>query len=121
LNCDARSNASFSVDGRVNHELTHEYQLRIATSEYPLPSICRNGQLNDWFEGLASVLNWNQRQKQLPLNPCYLNSNSPVRESVPLEKTNAFDLNGESSTQFTPTHTQTEITTDNDSVSSPEQ
>lgn len=107
LNSDARSNASFSVDGRVNHELAHEYQLSITTSEYPLPSICRNGQLNDWFEGLASVLNWNQRQKQLPLNPCYLNSNSPVRESASLEKING---NSNSKSDLTSNHIQSEQT-----------
>lgn len=81
LSTDARNTASFSVDGRATHELKRGYQICITTSEYPLPSICRNGQLNDWFEGLATCLHWNQRQKQLPLNSCYLtnlsNSGSP--------------------------------------------
>ena len=35
----------------------------------------RSGQINDWFEGLAS-LHWNDRQKQLPFNPCYIKSES---------------------------------------------
>ena len=32
--------------------------------------------MNDWFEGLGVCLHWNQRQKQLPLNSCYLNTQS---------------------------------------------
>lgn len=79
LSTDARHTASFSVDGRATHELKCGYQICITTSEHPLPSICRNGQLNDWFEGLATCLHWNQRQKQLPLNSCYLtNASSPL-------------------------------------------
>lgn len=27
--------------------------------------------MSDWFEGLATCLHWNQRQKQLPANACY--------------------------------------------------
>lgn len=69
---DARHTAWFCVDGRANTELKHGYQINITTSEYPLPSICRSDQLNDWFEGLATCLHWNDRQKQLPLNTCYL-------------------------------------------------
>lgn len=53
-------------------KLKHGYQIKITTSEYPLPSICANDQLNDWFEGLAVCLHWNDRRKQLPLNTCYL-------------------------------------------------
>lgn len=80
LSNEARHTATFSVDGRANHELKRGYQICITTSEFPLPSICRNGQLNDWFEGLAMCLNWNQRQKQLPLNSCYLSS-QPMSKS----------------------------------------
>lgn len=69
---DARHTAWFCVDGRANTELKHGYQIKITTSEYPLPSICANDQLNDWFEGLAVCLHWNDRRKQLPLNNCYL-------------------------------------------------
>lgn len=48
LNNGARGDAVFSVDGRLSHQLTKDYQITITTSEYPLPSICRSSQLNDW-------------------------------------------------------------------------
>ncbi len=72
ISIDSRHNAWFSVDGRNSTELKHGYHLSITSSEYPVPSICRSDQINDWFEGLATCLHWNQRQKQLPLNSCYL-------------------------------------------------
>jgi NAD+ kinase len=72
LSPESRTNAWFSIDGRCTTELTPDTQLCITTSEYPLPSICRSDQINDWVEGLAMCLHWNQRQKQLPLNECYL-------------------------------------------------
>ena len=72
LSPESRTNAWYSIDGRSNNELTSDTQLCITTSEYPLPSICRSDQINDWFEGLAMCLHWNQRQKQLPLNECYM-------------------------------------------------
>ena len=76
LSSDSRHNAWYSIDGRNTTELKPDYYLSITTSEYPLPSICRNDQINDWFEGLAQCLHWNQRQKQLPLNSCYLQQQS---------------------------------------------
>ncbi len=76
LAADSRHTAWFCVDGRANTELKHDKYLTITTSEYSLPSICRNDQINDWFEGLATCLHWNERQKQLPLNSCYINSQS---------------------------------------------
>lgn len=78
---DARHTAWFCVDGRANTELKHGYQINITTSEYPLPSICRSDQLNDWFEGLAQCLHWNDRQKQLPLNTCYLDRSKSMSTS----------------------------------------
>jgi len=74
LSSDARHTAWFSVDGRNTTELKPGFYLSITTSEFPLPSICRSDQVNDWFEGLAKCLHWNQRQKQLPFNSCYLQS-----------------------------------------------
>lgn len=81
LSTDSRHNAWYSIDGRNTTELKSGYFLSITTSEYPLPSICRSDQINDWFEGLAQCLHWNQRQKQLPLNACYLQPQS-VNNSV---------------------------------------
>jgi NAD+ kinase len=74
LGSEARDTAWFSVDGRANKELKHGHNIIITTSEYPLMSICRNDQITDWFSGLVTNLHWNQRNKQLPLNSCYLRS-----------------------------------------------
>ena len=41
--------------------------VRITTSVYPVPVICRFNQLGDWFESLADILNWNVRKSQLNL------------------------------------------------------
>ncbi len=78
LGCEARHTAWFSVDGRANRELKHGFNLIITTSEYPLLSICHNDQITDWFSGLVTNLHWNQRNKQLPLNSCYLRSDSEI-------------------------------------------
>lgn len=76
LSSETRNTAWYSVDGRNTSELKHGFHLSIKTSEYPLPSVCRSDQINDWFEGLATCLHWNQRQKQLPINSCYIQSRS---------------------------------------------
>ena len=41
--------------------------LRITTASYPVPSVCANGQIEDWFNGLADCLHWNVRKPQKPL------------------------------------------------------
>jgi NAD+ kinase len=91
LSSDARNTASFSVDGRANHELNHGYQICVTTSEYPLATLCRNGQLNDWFEGLAICLNWNLRKEQLPLNICYTNHSNNSSSSQLSDKNSSND------------------------------
>ena len=68
-NLNLKNIKRFSVDGRKLVELKHDNYLLITTSEFPLPSICRSDQVEDWFEGLAECLNWNLRKKQLPFNP----------------------------------------------------
>jgi NAD+ kinase len=81
LSVDSRNTAWYSVDGRFTNELKHGYEISITTSEHSLPSICRSNQINDWFDGLANCLHWNQRQKQLPLNECYMEIPSQIRSS----------------------------------------
>ena len=44
------------------------FSVRITTSVYPVPVICRFDQLGDWFESLADILHWNLRKSQLSLN-----------------------------------------------------
>lgn len=74
LSPTSRNTAWYSVDGSENKELLPDYFIQITTSKYPLPSICRSGEVNDWFEGLATCLHWNKRQHQLPLS--YLKNQS---------------------------------------------
>lgn len=49
LSPGARSSAWAAFDGRNRTELKEGESLRITTSIYPLPSICAQGQLVDWF------------------------------------------------------------------------
>lgn len=44
-----------------SHSLT---SVRVTTSIYPVPSICSEDQITDWFDSLAECLHWNVRQKQ---------------------------------------------------------
>ena len=36
----------------------------MTTSIYPVPSICSQDQISDWFASLAECLHWNVRKKQ---------------------------------------------------------
>lgn len=65
---DTRLTAWLSVDGRNRHELQQQDSVRITTSVYPVPAICRFDQLGDWFESLADILHWNLRKSQLNLD-----------------------------------------------------
>ena len=38
--------------------------LHVTTSIYPVPSICAQDQISDWFASLAECLHWNVRKKQ---------------------------------------------------------
>lgn len=40
------------------------FSLRVTTSIYPVPSICAEDQISDWFDSLAECLHWNVRRKQ---------------------------------------------------------
>lgn len=42
--------------------------LRVTTSIYPVPSICAQDQISDWFDSLAECLHWNVRKKQKHLD-----------------------------------------------------
>jgi NAD+ kinase len=61
---DARTSAWVSFDGRNRQELLHGDCLRVTTSIYPVPSICAQDQISDWFDSLAECLHWNVRKKQ---------------------------------------------------------
>ncbi|XP_023220271.1 NAD kinase-like isoform X3 [Centruroides sculpturatus] len=61
---DARNTAWVSFDGRHQQELKMGDSLRVTTSIYPVPSICAQDQISDWFDSLAECLHWNVRKKQ---------------------------------------------------------
>merc|ERR1712025_43441 len=64
----SRNTAWVSFDGRMRQELCHGDSLRVTTSIYPIPSICSQDQISDWFDSLAECLHWNVRKKQKTLD-----------------------------------------------------
>ncbi|PSN46488.1 hypothetical protein C0J52_19101 [Blattella germanica] len=65
---DSRNTSWVSFDGRNRQELFHGDSLRVTTSIYPVPSICAQDQISDWFDSLAECLHWNVRKKQKHLD-----------------------------------------------------
>ncbi|CAG9111711.1 unnamed protein product [Plutella xylostella] len=61
---DARCPASVSFDGRNQVTLRPGDSLYVTTSVYPVPSICAQDQISDWFDSLAECLHWNVRKRQ---------------------------------------------------------
>jgi len=61
---DSRNTAWLSFDGRSRQELRHGDTLSVTTSVYPVPSICAQDQISDWFDSLADCLQWNVRKRQ---------------------------------------------------------
>jgi len=70
---DSRNTAWVSFDGRKRQELCHGDSLRVTTSIYPIPSICSQDQISDWFDSLAECLHWNVRKKQKTLDEDSIN------------------------------------------------
>ncbi|XP_077284125.1 NAD kinase-like isoform X1 [Arctopsyche grandis] len=68
LSPDVRNTSWVSFDGRNRQELFHGDSLRVTTSVYPVPSICAQDQISDWFDSLAECLHWNVRKKQKHLD-----------------------------------------------------
>ncbi|XP_062962258.1 NAD kinase isoform X1 [Cynocephalus volans] len=64
LSPEARNTAWVSFDGRKRQEIRHGDSISITTSCYPVPSICVQDPVSDWFESLAQCLHWNVRKKQ---------------------------------------------------------
>ncbi|XP_023937212.1 NAD kinase isoform X1 [Bicyclus anynana] len=64
LSPDARNAMWVSFDGRNRQALQHGDSLYVTTSVYPVPSICAQDQISDWFDSLAECLHWNVRKKQ---------------------------------------------------------
>ncbi|KAK3854917.1 hypothetical protein Pcinc_038647, partial [Petrolisthes cinctipes] len=64
LNSDSRNTCWVSFDGRHQQELMVGDSLRVTTSIYPVPSICAEDQIADWFASLDECLRWNDRKRQ---------------------------------------------------------
>ncbi|XP_076269158.1 NAD kinase-like isoform X3 [Rhynchophorus ferrugineus] len=65
---ESRNTSWVSFDGRNRQELVHGDSLRVTTSIYPVPSICAQDQITDWFDSLGECLHWNVRKKQKHLD-----------------------------------------------------
>ena len=78
---DSRNTAWVSFDGRKRQELCHGDSLRVTTSIYPIPSICSQDQITDWFDSLAECLHWNVRKKQRTLDELSDLSSDPYEET----------------------------------------
>ncbi|KAF8793222.1 NAD kinase-like isoform X3 [Argiope bruennichi] len=65
---ESRNLAWVSFDGRKRQELRHGDSLRVTMSIYPIPSICAQDQISDWFDSLAECLHWNVRKRQKQLD-----------------------------------------------------
>ena len=50
--------------------LTTLNSLRVTTSIHPVPSVCAEDQISDWFDSLAECLHWNVRKKQRQFDDC---------------------------------------------------
>ena len=61
---DSRNTAWASFDGRHRIELKQGDFITVTSSPYPMPTICLNGQSNDWFNSLRRCLKWNDRVRQ---------------------------------------------------------
>ncbi|KAI8517178.1 PREDICTED: NAD kinase-like isoform X2 [Branchiostoma belcheri] len=65
---ESRGAAWVSLDGRNRQEIKVGDSVRITTSEFPIPSICKMDQISDWFDSLAECLHWNVRRPQRAFN-----------------------------------------------------
>jgi NAD+ kinase len=46
------------------NSINYTFSLSVTTSIYPVPSICAQDQISDWFDSLAECLHWNVRKRQ---------------------------------------------------------
>ncbi|CAH0475588.1 unnamed protein product [Peronospora belbahrii] len=58
-----------SFDGKNRVRMKRGDSIVVRVSSYPLPSICRVNENQDWFESMITNLNWNQRRAQKPWKP----------------------------------------------------
>ncbi|TYZ62996.1 hypothetical protein PybrP1_008563 [[Pythium] brassicae (nom. inval.)] len=60
------ASAYVSFDGKNRVQLSRGDCIMVRVSSYPVPSICRVNENQDWFESMITNLNWNQRRAQKP-------------------------------------------------------
>ncbi|KAG1711522.1 hypothetical protein DVH05_008775 [Phytophthora capsici] len=66
----SRASACYvSFDGKNRVRLERGDSIVVRVSSFPLPSICRVNENQDWFESMITNLNWNQRRAQKPWQP----------------------------------------------------
>ncbi|RLN98688.1 hypothetical protein BBJ28_00016231 [Nothophytophthora sp. Chile5] len=63
------SSCYVSFDGKNRVRLDRGDCIVVRVSSFPLPSICRVNENQDWFESMITNLNWNQRRAQKPWQP----------------------------------------------------
>jgi len=95
---DSRNTAWVSFDGRNRQELIHGDSLHVTTSIYPVPSICAQDQISDWFASLAECLHWNVRKKQKAMDELSDLSRSSST-AIENQSSQTTEGNGESSVQ----------------------
>lgn len=61
---EARSNAWVSFDGKNRQQLCRGESMRISMSEFPMPTVNKHDQTEDWFGSLSRCFGWNQRIEQ---------------------------------------------------------
>ena len=69
------------------------YSLHVTTSIYPVPSICAQDQISDWFASLAECLHWNVRKKQKAMDEL---SDLSRSSSVAIENESSHKTEGNS-------------------------
>ena len=61
---DARSSAWVSFDGKNREQLMHGDAVQVHMSRYPMPTVNKMDQTEDWFTSLNRCLYWNERSMQ---------------------------------------------------------
>jgi NAD+ kinase len=61
VSASSRGVAWASFDGRERVELERGDAIVIQSSNYPVPTVCRDDQTGDWFKSLAGCLHWNDK------------------------------------------------------------
>ncbi|CAN0015024.1 unnamed protein product, partial [Hapterophycus canaliculatus] len=61
---EARCGETVSFDGKLSQPLRRGDTLVIKTSNFPVPTICKDDSTADWFASLDQALGFNTRMKQ---------------------------------------------------------